>query len=394
MNKQTVRDVDVAGKRVLVRVDFNVPLDAEGRVADATRIREALPTINYLRERGARVILMSHLGRPDGQVRESLRLAPVAEVLQQLLGAPVRYVRDCVGPEVEAAVAALQPGEVLLLENLRFHPEEEQNDAAFSRQLAALGDLYVDDAFGTAHRAHASTEGITHYLPAVAGLLMEKELDAFSRILDAPERPFAAIIGGAKVSTKIGVLRNLLGKVDRLLIGGGMANTFLKAQGHEVGRSLVEPDKLDVATDLLRAAAQAGVEVVLPVDAVVVDRLEAEAPRRVVPIDAVPPDLLIADIGPATVERFAQALADARTVLWNGPMGVFEVPPFAAGTRALAEIVGRLNAVTVIGGGDTVAAVEQAGCADRMTHISTGGGATLELLEGRVLPGVAALLDR
>ncbi len=394
MNKRTVRDVDVAGKRVLVRVDFNVPLDAEGRVADATRIREALPTINYLRERGARVILMSHLGRPDGQVKESLRLAPVAEVLQQLLGAPVRYVRDCVGPEVEAAVAALQPGEVLLLENLRFHPEEEQNDPAFSRQLAALGDLYVDDAFGTAHRAHASTEGVTHYLPAVAGLLMEKELDAFSRILDAPERPFAAIIGGAKVSTKIGVLRNLLGKVDRLLIGGGMANTFLKAQGHEVGRSLVEPDKLDVATDLLRAAAQAGVEVVLPVDAVVVDRLEAEAPRRVVPIDAVPPELLIADIGPGTVERFAQALADARTVLWNGPMGVFEVPPFAAGTRALAEVVGRLNAVTVIGGGDTVAAIEQAGCADRMTHISTGGGATLELLEGRVLPGVAALLDR
>ncbi len=394
MNKRTVRDVDVAGKRVLVRVDFNVPLDAEGRVADATRIREALPTINYLRERGARVILMSHLGRPDGQVKESLRLAPVAEVLKQLLGAPVRYVRDCVGPEVEAAVAALQPGEVLLLENLRFHPEEEQNDPAFSRQLAALGDLYVDDAFGTAHRAHASTEGVTHYLPAVAGLLMEKELDAFSRILDAPERPFAAIIGGAKVSTKIGVLRNLLGKVDRLLIGGGMANTFLKAQGHEVGRSLVEPDKLDVATDLLRAAAQAGVEVVLPVDAVVVDRLEAEAPRRVVPIDAVPPELLIADIGPGTVERFAQALADARTVLWNGPMGVFEVPPFAAGTRALAEVVGRLNAVTVIGGGDTVAAIEQAGCADRMTHISTGGGATLELLEGRVLPGVAALLDR
>lgn len=394
MNKRTVRDVDVAGKRVLVRVDFNVPLDAEGRVADATRIREALPTINYLRERGARVILISHLGRPDGQVKESLRLAPVAEVLQQLLGAPVRYVRDCVGPEVEAAVAALQPGEVLLLENLRFHPEEEQNDPAFSRQLAALGDLYVDDAFGTAHRAHASTEGVTHYLPAVAGLLMEKELDAFSRILEAPERPFAAIIGGAKVSTKIGVLRNLLGKVDRLLIGGGMANTFLKAQGHEVGRSLVEPDKLDVATDLLRAAAQAGVEVVLPVDAVVVDRLEAEAPRRVVPIDAVPPELLIADIGPGTVERFAQALADARTVLWNGPMGVFEVPPFAAGTRALAEVVGRLNAVTVIGGGDTVAAIEQAGCADRMTHISTGGGATLELLEGRVLPGVAALLDR
>ncbi|HEY7064017.1 MAG TPA: phosphoglycerate kinase [Chloroflexota bacterium] len=394
MNKQTIRDVDVAGKRVLVRVDFNVPLDREGHVSDATRLREALPTINYLRERGARVILMSHLGRPDGQVKEGLRMAPVAAELQRLLGAHVEYVKDCVGPEVEAAVQRLQPGGVLLLENLRFHSEEEANDPGFSRQLAALGDLYVDDAFGTAHRAHASTEGVTHYLPAVAGLLMEKELASFARILEHPERPFVAIIGGAKVSSKIGVLEHLLDKVNRLIIGGGMANAFLKAQGYEVGRSLLEADKVDVAADLMRRAAGAGVEVLLPVDAVVTDRLEAEAPCRVVPVDAVPPDELIADIGPATIERFGQALADAKTVLWNGPLGVFEVPPFAAGTRALAAIVGRSNAVTVIGGGDTVAAVEQAGCAARMTHISTGGGASLELLEGRVLPGVAALRDR
>jgi phosphoglycerate kinase len=394
MNKRTIRDIDVAGKRVLVRVDFNVPLDREGNVTDATRLREALSTINYLRERGARVVLMSHLGRPDGRVQESLRLAPVAAELERLLGAPVRYVHDTVGHPVEAAASALQPGEVLLLENLRFHPEEEQNDPEFSRRLAALGDLYVDDAFGTAHRAHASTEGVTHHLPAVAGLLMEKELDAFSRILDQPKRPLVAIIGGAKVSSKIGVLEHLLGKVDRLVIGGGMANTFLKAQGHDVGRSLLEPDKLDVATDLMRRAGEAGVEVVLPVDAVVADRLEGEAPRKIVGVDAVPPDELIADIGPATVQRFAQALDDAQTILWNGPLGVFEIPTFAGGTRALAEVVGKSGAVTVIGGGDTVAAVEQMGYADRMTHISTGGGASLELLEGRVLPGVAALQDR
>jgi phosphoglycerate kinase len=393
-NKRTVRDIDVAGKRVLVRVDFNVPLDREGQVTDVTRLREALPTIRYLQERGARIILMSHLGRPEGQVREELRLAPVAAALERLLGTPVRYVRDCVGPEVEAAVAALQPGEVLLLENLRFYPGEEANDPAFAQQLARLGDLYVNDAFGTAHRAHASTEGIARYLPAVAGLLMERELEAFARILERPERPLVAIVGGAKVSSKIGVLENLLEKVDRLLIGGGMACTFLKAQGYEVGRSLVEADKLDFAASLLQRAAARGVVAQLPVDAVVVDRLEAEAPRRVVSVAAVPPDLLIADIGPATVERFTALLADARTVFWNGPMGVFEVPPFAAGTRALAEAVARLNATTVIGGGDTVAAVEQASCASRMTHVSTGGGAALELLEGRTLPGVAALLDR
>jgi phosphoglycerate kinase len=394
MNKQTIRDADVADKRVLMRVDFNVPLDREGHVTDATRLREAIPTINYLRERGARVILMSHLGRPNGQVNESLRLAPVAAELQRLLGAPVAYVQESVGPEAQAAVAALPPGGVLLLENLRFHPEEEANDPEFSRQLAALGDLYVDDAFGTAHRAHASTEGVTHFLPAVGGLLMEKELESFARILEHPEHPFVAIVGGAKVSSKIGVLEHLLDKVDRLIIGGGMANTFLKAQGHDVGRSLLEADKVQVAADLMQRAKAAGAEILLPIDAVVTDRLEAEAPRQVVGVDAVPADQLIADVGPRSVELFGHALAGAKTILWNGPLGVFEVPPFAAGTRALAEIVGCSGAVTVIGGGDTVAAVEQAGCADRMTHISTGGGASLELLEGRVLPGVAALLDR
>ena len=394
MNKRSVRDVDVAGKRVLVRVDFNVPLDAEGHVTDSTRLRESLPTIRYLLERGARVILMSHLGRPKGRVDERLRLAPVALELSRLLGMPVAYVKECVGPDVEQAVATLEPGQVLLLENLRFHPEEEANDPAFAQQLARLGDLYVNDAFGTAHRAHASTEGIAHYLPAVAGLLMERELDTFARLMERPERPFAAIIGGAKVSTKIGVLEQLLDKVDRLLIGGGMANTFLLAEGKEVGRSLVEPDKVEVARRLLERARDKQVTVLLPVDAVVVDRIEGEAPRRLVSIDAVPPDLMIVDIGPATVEQFAAALHDARTILWNGPMGVFELPPFAEGTRKLAAVVGQTGAVTVIGGGDTVAAVEQAGVADRMTHISTGGGATLELLEGRTLPGVAALQDR
>lgn len=394
MNKRSVRDVDVAGKRVLVRVDFNVPLDAEGRVTDNTRLRESLPTIRYLVERGAKVILMSHLGRPQGRVDERLRLAPVGLELSHLLDMPVAYVQDCVGPAVEQAVATLEPGQVLLLENLRFHPEEEANDPEFARQLARLGDLYVNDAFGTAHRAHASTEGITHYLPAVAGLLMERELETFARLLERPERPFVAIIGGAKVSTKIGVLEHLLDKVDRLLIGGGMANTFLLAQGKEVGRSLVEPDKIPVARRLLDRARERGVAVHLPVDAVVVDRIEGEAPRQLVAVDAIPPDRMVVDIGPATLEQFAGALRDARTILWNGPLGVFEVPPFAEGTRKLAAIVAQIDAVKVIGGGDTVAAVEQAGVADRMTHISTGGGATLELLEGRTLPGVAALQDR
>jgi phosphoglycerate kinase len=396
MNKKTIRDVDVAGKRVLVRVDFNVPLE-QGRITDDTRIRATLPTIQELIQRGARVILLSHLGRPDGKVREELRLAPVAERLAELLGQPVHYVRDCLGPEVERAVQELQPGEVLLLENVRFYPDEEKNDPEFARRLAALGDLFVNDAFGAAHRAHASTAGIAHYLPAVAGLLMERELEFLSRTLEHPQRPFTALIGGAKVSTKIKVLDNLLQKVDRLLIGGGMANTFLKAQGYEVGRSLLEPEFVEYAAGLLQRAQQRGVTLLLPVDAVVAPAAAPDAPRQIVDVARVPSDMMILDIGPRTVELFAQALRESATILWNGPVGLFEVPPFAEGTRALAAVIAeatRHRAISIVGGGDTVAAVEQMGLGTQMTHLSTGGGAALELLEGRELPGVAALQDR
>ncbi len=394
MDKRTVRDVDVAGKTVLVRVDFNVPLDKQGHVTDATRIEAALPTIRYLLEHNAKVVLMSHLGRPDGKVVESLRMAPVARELERLLGQPVKTAPDCVGPEVEKMVRDLQPGEVLLLENLRFHPEEEANDPEFAKQLAALGEIYVNDAFGTAHRAHASTEGVAHYLPAVAGFLMQKELEALGGILENPQRPLAAVIGGAKVSTKIKVLQNLLTKVDLLIIGGGMANTFLKAKGLEVGKSLLEEDKLQVAWDLMREAQDKNVKLGLPVDVVVAERFEADAPSRVVPVDQVPAGWVIMDIGPKTVEEFRSLLAPARTIFWNGPMGVFEMPRFAEGTKAIADILARSKAITVVGGGDSVAAVEQMGYADRMTHISTGGGASLELIEGRTLPGVAALEDK
>lgn len=395
MNKKTIRDVDVAGKRVLVRVDFNVPIE-QGRITDDTRIRATLPTIQELIQRGARVILLSHLGRPEGKVREELRLAPVAERLSELLGQPVRYVRDCLGPEVERAVQELQPGEVLLLENVRFYPEEE-NDAEFARRLAALGDLFVNDAFGAAHRAHASTEGIAHYLPAVAGLLMERELEFLSRTLENPRRPFTTLIGGAKVSTKIKVLDNLIQKIDRLLIGGGMANTFLKAQGYAVGRSLLEPDFVELAAGLLQRAQQRGVTLLLPVDAVVAPAPALDAPRQIVDVTQVPSEMMILDIGPRTVELFAQALRESATILWNGPVGLFEVPPFAEGTKALAEVIAeatRHGAISIVAGGDTVAAVEQIGLGAQMTHLSTGGGAALELLEGRVLPGVAALEDR
>jgi phosphoglycerate kinase len=390
MNKKTVRDIDLKGKRVLVRVDFNVPLK-EGRISDDTRIRAALPTIRYLLEQNAAVILMSHLGRPKGKVVPEMSLAPAAEHLSKLLGKPVRQLSDCVGAEVEAAAKALKPGEVVMLENLRFHPEEEKNDPAFSEKLARLGEVYVNDAFGSAHRAHASTEGVAHYLPAVAGFLMEKELEFLGRATENPEHPYIAILGGAKISDKIGVIKNLLGKVDALLIGGGMANTFFKAQGLEVGESLVEEEAVDTARELLAGSAD---KLFLPVDAVVADRFDAEADKKTVPVDEVPPGWRILDIGPATVAHFSNRLAPARTVVWNGPMGVFEFPRFAEGTKAIAQVLAGLKAVTVIGGGDSAAAVEQAGLADKMTHISTGGGASLEFLEGITLPGVAALLDK
>ena len=391
-DKQTIRDVDVANKRVLVRVDFNVPLDkGTGAVADDTRIRAALPTIAYLRERGARVILASHLGRPDGKVVEGLRLRPVAERLSELLHAPVQTVPDCIGPEVQAAVEALQPGGVLMLENVRFHAEEEANDAGFAKQLAALADVYVNDAFGTAHRAHASTEGIAHLLPAVAGLLMERELDALGRALGEPERPFVTILGGAKVSDKIGVIENLLGKVDVLIIGGGMANTFLAAQGSPIGKSLNEPDKAELARELLARAQERHVTLALPIDVTVAPEMKAESPAHTVGIADVPDDEAIFDIGPETVAHYKSLIAGARTIVWNGPMGVFEIAPFALGTRAIAEAVAGSGAFTIVGGGDSVAAIEEAGLAERISHVSTGGGASLEFLEGRELPGVAAL---
>ncbi len=392
MRKKTIDDVDVRGKRVLVRVDFNVPMDGR-EISDDTRIRGALPTIEHLATAAGRVILMSHLGRPDGKVVDDLRLAPVAARLQELLGRPVATAPDCDGPPARAAVDALQDGDVLLLENLRFHPGEEANDPTFARELAALGDVYVNDAFGTAHRAHASTEGIAHLLPAVAGYLMEKELSIMGRALVRPERPFVAVVGGKKVSDKIGVLNNLIQRADRLLIGGAMANTFLKAHGLEIGTSYFEEAALDTAASLVRAAKAADKDLVLPRDAVVAAALEAGAAHRVVPVTEVPADMLIVDIGPQTVAAFAQALAPARTVIWNGPMGVFEIPPFDAGTRQVAEALTRVEGTTIVGGGDSVAALEEAGLAAKVTHVSTGGGASLEFLEGKVLPGVAALED-
>ena len=391
MNKKTIRDVDVQGKRVLVRVDFNVPLDG-GKVADDTRIRAALPTIQYLLDSDATVILMSHLGRPKGEPDDKLKMDPVANRLAELLGRPVSKLDDCVGPDVEAAVKAAAPGDVILLENTRFHPEEKKNAPDFARQLASLADLYVNDAFGSAHRAHASTEGVARYLPAVAGFLMEKEIEFLGKALAAPERPFVAILGGAKISDKIGVIENLLGQVDALLIGGGMANTFLKADGYDVAESLVEDGSLDTARDLI---ARGAAKLTLPVDVVVADKFEAGAFSQVVAVAQVPPGWRILDVGPRTLELFGEKLDGARTVVWNGPMGVFEFPKFAKGTEAVARMLAVLpDAMTIIGGGHSAAAVHQAGLADRMSHISTGGGASLEFLEGKALPGVAALLDK
>lgn len=393
MQKQTIRDVDVRGKRVLVRVDFNVPLD-DGTITDDRRIRESLPTITALRRQRAKVILASHLGRPGGKVQAALRLDPVARRLGELLGVPVPKLPDAVGPEVEAAVAAMRDEDVVVLENLRFHAQEEANDPAFARALAALADLYVNDAFGTAHRAHASTVGVTRYLPAVAGLLMEKELRHLSQALENPRRPFIAILGGKKVSDKIGVIRNLLTRADALLIGGGMTYTFLRAQGLQVGSSLCEDDKLDLARSLMDEAAARRIPFRLPDDVVVADRFAENAAHKVVPAEAIPPGWMGLDIGPQSSRAFAAVIATAGTVMWNGPMGVFEFPAFAAGTRAIAQAMADSTAVTIVGGGDSAAAVEQMGLADRITHISTGGGASLEFLEGKELPGVAVLQDR
>jgi len=397
MDKKTVRDVDVRGKRVLVRVDFNVPLDAERHITDDTRIRASLPTIQYLLDNGAAVILMSHLGRPKGAVNEKYSLAPAAQRLSTLLGRPVQMAPDCVGPQVEAQAKALQPGEVLLLENLRFHKEEEKNDPAFSKQLGSLGEIYVNDAFGSAHRAHASTEGVTHSLPGVSGFLMEKEINYLGSALENPKRPFASIVGGAKVSDKITVLERLISMVDKLLIGGGMANTFLKAEGYEIGDSLFEEGNVDTAHNLLAKARQRNLELLLPIDVVVADRFDAAANTKVVDSNQVEPGWRIMDVGPKTIDAFRQALSDVQTVVFNGTLGVAEWPAFAKGTDAIVEALAertQAGATTIVGGGDSAAAVEQAGAADKISHVSTGGGASLEFLEGRVLPGVAALQDK
>ncbi|QFG04371.1 phosphoglycerate kinase [Tepidiforma bonchosmolovskayae] len=390
MGKKTVRDIDVRGRRVLVRADLNVPIE-NGVITDDTRIRESLPTIRYLLDHGAQVIVCSHLGRPKGP-DPALSLAPVAGRMANLLGQEVLFAEDCVGPKAEAAVQAMGH-HVLLLENLRFHPEEEKNDPEFARQLASLAEIFVNDAFGAAHRAHASTEGVTHYLPAVAGLLMEKEVRYLGALVANPPHPFAAVVGGAKVSSKLPAIQHLLPKVDLLLVGGGMANTFLKAKGYEIGASLVEDDLLDAARAVMRDAESRGVELRLPVDVVVASRFAADAETETVPVDAVPPGYLILDIGPETVRQFADALQRAKAVVWNGPMGVFEMEPFANGSFELARAIAGLDAVTVVGGGETAAVVAAAGLQDRFTHVSTGGGASLEMLEGKTLPGVAALLD-
>lgn len=394
MGKKTVEDCDVRGKRVLLRVDFNVPLDKEsGAITNDERIRAALPTIRYLLDKDARLIIMSHLGRPKGQVVDSLRLDPVAARLSELLGQPVAKVDDCIGPVAETAVAALQPGEALLLENVRFHPEEEKNNHEFIKQLAALGDIFVNDAFGTAHRAHASTEGIGHFLPAVAGFLMKKEISALARAGKRPVRPYVAIIGGAKISDKILVIEELMKIADKLIIGGGMANTFLAAQGYDMQASLVEADKIETAKALLAKQAESGKTFLLPQDVVVGKSLE-DAQGEVKAVDALAPGDMALDIGPATRAAYVAALADAKTIFWNGPMGVFEKDAFAAGTNALAQGVADSSAYTIIGGGDSVAAVEKAGLGDQIDHISTGGGASLVFLEGRMLPGLAVLEER
>ena len=393
--KLSIRDLDLRGRRVFVRVDFNVPLD-HGVVSDDTRIRGSLPTITYALEQGATVVLASHLGRPKGQVNPKYSLKPVSARLAELLGRPVAFAGDCVGDTATSAVGAAPAGSVVLLENLRFHADEEKNDPAFAKQLASLCELYVNDAFGAAHRAHASVEGITHHVAqSAAGLLMEKELDHLGRVLSAPDRPFVAILGGAKVSDKIDVIQNFLSRVDRLIIGGAMAYTFLKARGVPVGRSLVEDDKLDAAREVESRARARGLPLGLPLDHVVTTKIEGGAPSQTLDIgDAAIGDRIGVDIGPKTIDQYSRMIGDTKTVVWNGPMGVFEIPDFAAGTNAIARAVADVAGTTIVGGGDSIAAVNHAGVADRITHISTGGGASLEFLAGRKLPGVAALTDR
>jgi phosphoglycerate kinase len=395
MNKLTVRDIDVGGKRVLVRADFNVPLDeASGAITDDSRIRATLPTIKYLIERKARIILCSHLGRPGGKVVEKLRLAPVARRLSELLGQKVEVAPHfSIGPEVEKEVEKLKGGEVLLLENLRFQPEESENVPAFAQALAGLADIYVNDAFGASHRVHASIVGVANYLPAVAGLLLEKEINVLEDILAKPAHPFAELAGGAKVSDKIAVFENTLDKVDCLLIGGGMAATFLKAKSYEVGSSLVEDDKLDFAARLLKDAAERGVRLLLPVDVVIADKVSAEAEVRVVPVEEIVPNWEIVDIGPKTITNFSEELRHCKTVFWNGPMGVYEIAKFARGTQAMAELLASLKATTVVGGGSTAEVVTAMKLADKMTFVSTGGGASLRFLGGKKLPGVEVLLE-
>ncbi len=395
MNKKTIRDIAVGGKRVLVRVDFNVPLDIKtGAITDDSRIRAVLPTIQYLVDHKAKVILCSHLGRPNGKVVDELRMAPIAKRLSQIINLPVPTASDCIGTDVEKTVNNLKEGDILLLENIRFHAEEEANDLSFAQALAKLADVYVDDAFGTAHRAHASTVGVAKYLPAVAGFLMEKELKALSSILTSPEHPFGALLGGAKVSDKIGLIQNILDKVDLLLIGGGMAATFLKAKGYQVGLSLLEADKQGLAHELMEAAKQNGTSLFLPTDVMVANSINTEAKGDIVPVTNIPANKNIVDIGPKTIELFSEKIKQCQTVFWNGPMGVYEIPQFARGTKSMAELLASMKATTVVGGGSTAEIVEEMNLAHKMTHVSTGGGASLNFLEGKMLPGVAVLLDK
>lgn len=393
MNKKTVRDIDVAGKRVFVRVDFNVPMQ-DGKITDDTRIRGALPTIQYLVDQGAKVILASHLGRPKGKVVEEFRLTAAGERLSELLGKKVIKVDEAIGDTVKAEIEKMENGDVLLLENVRFYPGETKNDPEFAKALSELADIYVNDAFGTAHRAHASTEGIAHYLPGVAGFLMERELEVLGGALENPKRPFTAIIGGAKVSDKIGVIDNLLDKVDNLIIGGGLAYTFVKAKGYEIGNSLLDEEKIDMAKEFMKKAEEKGVNFYMPVDAVVAKEFAADAESKVVPIEEIPAGWEGLDIGPKTRELYAKVIKESQLVIWNGPMGVFEFDKFAEGTKAVAEALAETEGFTIIGGGDSAAAVSKFNLADKMDHVSTGGGASLEFMEGKVLPGVAALQDK